>query len=33
MQEIAIVRIEQVAPFPHEHLKKAVEKYESNISI
>lgn len=27
------MRIEQIAPFPHEHIKKAVSKYDSNASI
>lgn len=32
-KDTAIIRIEQVAPFPHEHLKQAVAKYDSNVII
>lgn len=28
IQDIAIVRIEQLAPFPHEAIKKAVKDYK-----
>jgi 2-oxoglutarate dehydrogenase complex dehydrogenase (E1) component-like enzyme len=27
------VRIEQIAPFPHQHLRKALEKYGANATI
>ena len=29
MQDIAIIRIEQLAPFPHEAIKKAVKDYKN----
>ncbi len=31
IQDIAIVRIEQIAPFPHEQLKKVLSAYGSNV--
>lgn len=27
------MRIEQIAPFPHEHLKQAISKYSSDVTI
>lgn len=30
--DIAIIRVEQLAPFPYEHIKKAISEYGSNTS-
>lgn len=31
MKDVAIVRIEQIAPFPVEHLKKVLSAYGQNV--
>ena len=32
-QDIAIVRIQQIAPFPHEEIKKAVESFGKDVQV